>query len=113
MLHIEEDALHQTESGLLVPEGAHEAAVDAALREHDPDLRLVPQDSDYYGRRIYKVAPYYAPDPPVEFLLTWCDPSGETAYPLSMAIVDEIRRHDRGMRGFDVPGPDVSNAKLL
>ena len=105
--------LSRTDGGLLVPQGAHEAAVSAALREHDPDLRLVPQDSDHYGRTIYKVYRYVGSERPAECILFWGDPTQNVAYPLSMSLVDEVRRHDRGMRGFDAETSDALNAKLL
>lgn len=102
--------LSRTDGGLVVPTGAHEAAVQAALKQHDPDLRLVPQDSDHFGRTIYKVYRYAGSERPAEFLLYWGDKDG--AYPLSMGIVDAVRRLDRNMRGFDPTDADVHNAEL-
>src|SRR5215510_10143671 len=87
-----------TDSGLLVPEGALEAAVARELRELDDDLRLVPQDSDAYGRRIYKVYKYMGGDRPAQFILMWSDEEGNP-YPLSSSLVEEVKRHDRNLRG--------------
>lgn len=105
--------LSRTDGGLIVPEGDHELAVNRALREHDDRLRLVPQDSDHFGRRIYKVYRYNGPDRDADFILFWGDPGKNEAYPLSMQIVDEVKRHDRSSRGFDVEDPDVINARLI
>lgn len=98
--------------GLLVPEGALEAAVSRQLRELDPDLRLVPQDSDAYGARIYKVYKYQGPDRPATFILLWGDEWGRP-FPLSSSLVEEVKRYDRGGRGHDsLPDPDEENRKL-
>lgn len=104
--------LTRTDGGLLVPLEGYEEAVRRALREHDDNLRLVPQDSDYFGRRIYKVFRYAGSDRPADFILFWGDAAKNEAYPLSMAIVDEVKRHDRGSRGFDVEDSDTLNARL-
>ena len=104
--------LSRTDGGLFVPEGAHEAAVMRALREHDDDLRLVPQDSDHFGRRVYKVFRYAGSNRPAEFILFWGDPGKGVAYPLSMSLVDEVKRHDRGMHGFSAEDSDTINARL-
>ena len=105
--------LTSTDGGLLVPQGAYEEAVARALKEHDPLLRLVPQDSDHFGRRVYKVFRYAGSDRDAEFILFWGDPTNGVAYPLSMAIVDEVKRHDRNERGFSAEDPDVLNARLV
>ena len=104
-------SLSRTQGGLLVPEGAHEQAVRDALKQHDSDLRLVPQDSDAYGKRIYKVYRWRGPDRDAEFVLFWADQYGEP-YPLSMSIVDAVQLLDRNTRG-QIEDPDVRNAKLL
>ncbi|MBA2370736.1 MAG: hypothetical protein H0V71_03715 [Chloroflexi bacterium] len=73
----------------------------------------MPQGTDRDGRPFYKVARYYGSERPVEFILTWGDITNGIAYPLSMAIVDEVRRHDRSMRGFDARDSDDLNAELV
>ena len=103
--------MQQTSSGLLVPEGAHEAAVRKALRQLDDDLRLVPVDSDAYGRRIYKVVRYQGSERPFVPVLFWGDEYGNP-YPLSMSIVDAVQRLDRNTRGT-VPDSDTRNAELV
>lgn len=98
--------------GLLAPEGALEAAVSRQLKELDPDLRLVPQDSSAFGTRIYKVYKYQGPDRPATFILLWGDGNG-TPYPLSSALVEEVKRYDRGGRGHaTLPDPDEENRRL-
>jgi hypothetical protein len=88
-----------TASGLLVPEGSQEAAVAAALRRHDPDLRLVPQDSDHFGRRIYKVYRWNGPDREATFVCGWWNDKLEPL-PLSSALVDFVQYRDRNTRGL-------------
>lgn len=104
--------LSRTDGGLYVPEGAHEAAVMRALREHDDDLRLVPQDSDHFGRRVYKVFRYAGSERPAEFLLFWGDEHGNP-FPLSSSLVDAVKQLDRNMRGFDPRNADAKNAELV
>lgn len=103
--------LTRTDGGLIVPQDSFESAVATALREHDPDLRLVPQGRDREGRTFYKVARYIGSERPVEFILTWGDITNGIAYPLSWGIVDEVKRHDRGSRGFDARDSDAINAE--
>jgi len=103
--------LSRTKDGLLVPEGAHEEAVRDALKRHDPDLRLVPQDSDAYGQRIYKVMRWQGPDRDAQFVLFWADQYGNP-YPLSMSIVDAVQLLDLNTVG-QKEDADVRNAKLL
>src|SRR6266498_2236239 len=88
----------RTDGGLLVPEGAQEAAVQAALRQHDPDLRLVPQDSDVYGRRVYKVYRYNGPDHSADLVCVWWD-RDLNPLPLSMALLDMVQLHDKSTVG--------------
>lgn len=99
-----------THGGLLVPEGALEAAVAAALKHHDPDLRLVPQDSDHYGRRIYKVYRWAGSDRPAEFVCGWWDDQGRPI-PLSMALLDRVQLLDRNTRGREID-EDEHNRRL-
>ena len=96
--------------GLLIPEGAQEAAVDAALRRHDPDLRLVPQDSDAYGRRIYKVYRYNGPDRAADLVCVWWDRNLQPL-PLSMALLDMVQLHDKNTSGR-MPTVDEETARL-
>jgi hypothetical protein len=89
----------RTESGLSVMMGgSDERAVARALREHDDALRLVPQGSDALGKIIYKVYRYSGSEQPAEFVLGWWDDYGEP-YPLSMALVEMVKQHDKSQRG--------------
>lgn len=102
--------LVQGNGGLLVPQGALEAAVTRALRQHDDELRLVPQDSDVHGTRVYKVYRYNGPDRAADFVCGWWDERG-TPYPLSMNLVELVQMHDRNTVG--VPDDeDVHNRRL-
>jgi hypothetical protein len=103
----------RTESGLLVAENASadERAVARALRDHDPDLRLVPQSR--VGDRIgYSVYRYAGSDRPAEFLLFWGNTASGEPYPLSSRLLDEVKRLDRNSRGAgDYVDVDERNAR--
>lgn len=103
----------RSDSGLVVAEhGADEAAVALALKDHDPDLRLVAQGSDLYGTRIYKVFLYRGSDRPAEFVCGWWDELGNP-YPLSARLVEKVKQLDRNMRGHQTyVDPDQANATL-
>src|SRR5262249_42524473 len=45
------------------------------------------------------------------FLFQWGDEHGNP-YPLSMEIVEQVKRHDRGNRYGGVENPDVQNEKV-
>lgn len=86
-------------SGLFVAETATDyMSVAQALRDHDSQLRLVPQGVDRNGRPIYKVLLDVGPERPAELVLAWMDDSFEEALPLSHRIVDEVKRLDRNSR---------------
>jgi hypothetical protein len=103
----------QTDSGLhLLTHGSDELAVSRALRQHDDALRLVPQDSDAYGQRVYKVYRYNGPERPAEFLFLWGDDYGNP-YPLSMAILERVKTLDRNQRGnAEFVNEDEHNRRL-
>ena len=102
-----------TDSGLTVMmHGADEAAVSRALRDYDRDLRLIPQDSDAYGKRVYKVYRYNGPDRRADFLFLWGDDYGNP-YPLSMAILERVKTFDKNQRGNALNvSEDEWNARL-
>lgn len=101
----------ETDSGLAVPlTGADEASVARALKEYDPDLRLIPQDSDAYGRRIYRVARRVGGDRPVQWVVTWRTREGD-ALPLSHRLVEKVKELDLNTRAR-VDDPDDLNAAL-
>ena len=87
-----------TDGGLLVPEGSLEASVSRALQQHDRDLRLVPQDSARFGRRVYRVIRSNGPDRPPDFVCWWADEYG-APLPLSFSLVDYVQLHDRNTVG--------------
>jgi hypothetical protein len=100
-------------SGLvLATHGADEAACAAALREYDRDLRLVPQDSDHFGRRVYKVFRYVGSEQPAHFVCGWWDEFGKPYDGLSVTgLLEMVKRLDRNTRSVNVD-PDVRNAEL-
>lgn len=87
-----------TDSGLVVAEQAmDEAAVRRALKEWDPDLRLVPQASEKLGTTLWKVMRTTGSDRPAEFVCAWQSDRGEP-YPLSMRILDLVKQLDKNTR---------------
>lgn len=100
------------DSGLVVAhQGADFAAVQAALRQHDRDLRLVPQGIGRNGKTLYNVYRWYGPDRRAEFILAWMD-ENMNALPLSSALIDEVQRHDKNCRGTII-GADEHNRRLI
>lgn len=92
--------------------GSDEVAVNRALRDYDRDLRLIPQDSDAYGQRIYKVYRYNGPERRADFLFLWGDDYGNP-YPLSMAILERVKTLDKNARGnADYLSEDEHNRRL-
>ena len=89
---------HRTDSGLVLAEhGQDEAAVARALKEHDRDLRLVPQRSDAYGHIYYSVYRYAGSERDAEFVCAWQNESGEPR-PLSFGLVDLVKQLDKNTR---------------
>lgn len=91
----------RTDSGLLVAENGSgdERAVARALRDYDPDLRLVPQGVAG-GRMAYKVYRYCGSERPAEFICFWGNERGEP-YPLSHRLLDKVRSLDKNQRGSE------------
>lgn len=87
--------------GLLVAEyGADYASVQAALKDHDPALRLIPpgvEVADRPGREGWRVYRYAGGDRPIEFLCFWGSEHGDP-YPLSHGLVDLMKQMDRNTR---------------
>lgn len=87
---------NRTDSGLVVAEAPQgDAAVARALREYDPDLRLIP---GVPGQGIpYKVY-YDRGDRPAEHLCSWMDEVTGEAFPLSMGLLERVKQQDRNTR---------------
>jgi len=101
----------QTHSGLYVAEqSADYKAVQAALRQHDPTLRLVPQHSDEYDTIVWKVYADMGGDRPAVFVCGWWDRQLRPL-PLSHALVDRVKQLDRNTVGRELD-PDEHNTKL-
>lgn len=101
-------------SGLVLAcEGADETACARALREYDRDLRLVPQDSDAFGQRVYKVFRHMGSEQPAQFVCGWWDEMGRPYPGLSVTgLLDMVKRLDRNTRGGQVD-PDELNRRLV
>ena len=85
------------DDGLVLAQASQdEAAVARALKQHDPELRLVPQESEVLGKRCYKVYRYAGSERPAEFILAWVK-DGDPL-PLSMGLVDAVKALDRNSR---------------
>ena len=101
----------QTRNGLYVAErSADYLSVQTALRQHDPDLRLVPQPDDDHGCLVWKVYRYAGGDRPAEFVCGWWD-EHLTPLPLSHRLVDKVKQLDRNTPGRR-PDPDEHNERL-
>ncbi len=101
----------RTDSGLVLAEhGQDEAAVARLLKQHDRDLRLVPQRSDSYGRIYYAVYRYAGSERDAEFVCAWVGEDGQPL-PLSSRILDMVQQLDRNGRGAYVD-EDERNARL-
>lgn len=86
----------KTDSGLLVAEGqtsGGERAVARALKDHDRDLRLVPQFSQSLGQ-YWAVYVDRGSDRPADFLMAWLDPDGKPLPP-SMRLVEMVKQLDK------------------
>lgn len=70
----------------------------------------MPQDSDAYGTRVYKVFKYNGPDRPATYLMTWTD-EHLRPLPLSMNLVEMVKYHDRNTT-LRPPDEDEIEAKL-
>lgn len=103
----------QSPSGIVVASaGADEVTAAAALRQHDPDLRLVAQDTDAYGQRVYKVYRYMGSERDAVFVCGWWDELGNP-YPLSVTgLLDLVQRLDRNNRGA-MQDADIHNSELV
>lgn len=90
----------QTESGLVLPsQGSDEAAVRRALKEHDPELVLLPPGVDVAGRpapeRVgYRVYRRSGGDRPLDFVCFWGNDQFDP-YPLSSSLIDRVKELDR------------------
>lgn len=86
-------------SGLVVAEhSADEAAVAAALKQHDRELELIRQIDPETMTWAWSVN-RRAPDGSFEFVLAWRENGYGRPYPLSMRLVDEVQKHDRNTVG--------------
>jgi len=103
----------RSQSGLVVAEqGGDEAAIARALKEYDPDLRLLPPGVDLNGtdRRHYRVVAYRGGDRPPRAVCAWATDSGEPL-PLSSRLLDKVKLLDRNTR-TPYPTADEQNERL-
>lgn len=100
----------RTGSGLLVAEQAADfQSVQRSLREHDRDLRLVPQPLPD-GRPCYRVYKWRGDDRPAVCVLSWMDDRLENPLPLSHRIVEQVKMLDRSTRGGQTDEDEHNNA---
>lgn len=100
-----------TDSGLYVAEQAADyQSVSRALREHDPELRLVPHEVEETGVVLWKVFRYAGPNHPAHFVCAWTDRKLRPL-PLSHSLVERVKQLDRNTRGSEMDA-DVENARV-
>ena len=101
----------RTDSGLLVARKSGEgAAVADALRDHDRELRLVPQWSQAIGQ-YWAVYRYQGSERPAKLVCVWVDHERQEAKPLSHGLVDRVKELDRNGQG-NTQSADEANAEL-
>lgn len=103
----------RTGSGLIVSEyGADGAAVLRALKDHDPDLRLIPPGVSVQGahREHWAVYLYRGSERPPVFVLAWTGPDGGPL-PLSHRLVDAVKQRDLNGRGNPLSADQLNAAR--
>lgn len=101
----------QSSSGLLIAgEGADERAVGALLRQHDPDLRLVPRIDPERECILWAVYRYRGTDHPAEFVCFWQTRDG-IPLPLSSSVLDLVQQLDKNTSSA-THDPDATNAQV-
>lgn len=101
----------RTSSGLIVrEEAADHASVARALREHDDQLRLVPQAVG--DELVWTVLRFEGGDRPATIVCKWFDYERGEALPLSHRLVERVKMLDRNTRGR-VADEDAANRRLI
>lgn len=77
---------------LIAERAADERAVQAALKDFDPSLRLTWENDVNTGRQVWNVHSVWSPDHPAVLIHTWRDSTTLAPLPLTMRIVDEVKR---------------------
>lgn len=77
---------------LLAERAADERAVSAALKDFDRTLRLVWEVDQKTGLQVWNVVAVWSPEHPAVQVLTWRDETTLAPYPLTMRLVDEVKR---------------------
>lgn len=101
---------HHGEGLVLAEYAADERAVQAALKDFDRTLRLVWERDERYGRQVWNVVSVWSPEHPAVQVLTWRVNGTGEPLPLTMRIVDEVKR----LRQVDtMKVADDANADLV
>jgi hypothetical protein len=103
----------QTESGLvLVEQTRDEAGLRRALKQIDPQLRLLRPEIVFPGTATgyWRVVCQWSYDQPAEPVLTWMD-ANRNPMELTARILDEVNRHQKGGRGYGKTS-DERNAEI-
>jgi hypothetical protein len=107
-MHVVESS---TGSGLLVAEEPASAAqIGRLLREHEPRLRLVPQQDEARRCLLWQVWRHNGNDRPADYIVTWMDQYGEPL-PLSTQIVERVKLFDPNQTASAPPTHTELNAR--
>jgi hypothetical protein len=91
--------VYSSYGGLMLAENAaDESAVSRALRQLDPDLRLVWKVDDETGRQVYRVFKYMGDSQPAAFIMDWREHGVGAPLPLTHRLVDEVKNLRIGSR---------------
>lgn len=100
-----------TNTGVVLAEETMEtAAIEAALKQRDPDLRLQGWPSQTHGRILWKVVRYAGPDRPPDTVCVWQSDRGEP-YPLSSGLLEKLDKLDKNTRSVYVSDDELNRRK--
>lgn len=77
---------------VLAEYSADERTVSAALKAYDPHLRLIWELDSATGRQVWKVVSVWSSEHPAVMILAWRENGIGDPMPLTMRLVDEVRK---------------------
>jgi hypothetical protein len=99
-----------TQGGLILAQETMDgAALEAALKSRDPDLRLQAWPTDTFGTYIWKVVRMVGEDRPPETICCWMRDG--KPLPLSSGLLDLVDSLDRNTRGEHVDADELNRRR--